>query len=73
MNMTHQNSLTLTAMLACLLAPAALTPAELTGASGGWRDDPIWYDGKAEWALYEAERTIYGETRRYQTTIFVNK
>jgi len=35
-----------------------------------WRRDQIWFDGRAEWALYDAVRTIYGEPRRYEATIF---
>jgi len=38
-----------------------------------WRTDPAWYQGKAEWALYDAERFIYGEARSYEATIFTNK
>ena len=37
-----------------------------------WRDDPAWSDGKAEWALYDASRVIYGEPRAYEATIFTN-
>ncbi|MCP3905367.1 MAG: hypothetical protein GY715_17200, partial [Planctomycetes bacterium] len=42
-------------------------------ASTSWRDDPAWHSGKAEWALYDAERPIYGTTRRYEATLFTNK
>ncbi len=38
-----------------------------------WRDDPVWYDGKAECATYEATRTIYGQPRPYTARIFINK
>jgi hypothetical protein len=38
-----------------------------------WRSDPVWNDGKAEWALYDAQRTIYGKPRAYQASIFTNK
>lgn len=38
-----------------------------------WRTDPAWYEGKAEWALYDATRIIYGEPRTYEATIFTNK
>ena len=77
----HRPSLTLAAILAALLIPAVLTAARPSVEPAAnpavepdsWRDDSVWYDGKAEWALYEAERTIYEETRRYEATIFVNK
>jgi hypothetical protein len=38
-----------------------------------WRNDPAWYQGKAEWALYDAVRPIYGTPRTYEATIFTNK
>ena len=38
-----------------------------------WRDDPIWNDGKAEYCLYDATRTIYGKPRHYQARLFTNK
>ena len=38
-----------------------------------WRTDSAWHKGKAEWALYEAQRTIYGKPRFYEATIFTNK
>jgi len=44
--------------------------AASTGPS--WRTDPAWDRGKAEWALYDATRVIYGEPRRYDAAIFTN-
>ncbi len=41
--------------------------------ASNWRTDPAWYQGKAEWALYDAVRPIYGQPRRYEATIFTNK
>lgn len=41
--------------------------------SSSWRTDPDWYNGKAEWALYDATRNFYGRARHYQATIFTNK
>jgi len=38
-----------------------------------WRDDPVWYDGLAECAVYDATRTIYGKQRHYTARIFTNK
>lgn len=38
-----------------------------------WRDDPVWHDGKAECAVYDAVRVIYGEPRAYQARLYTNK
>ena len=38
-----------------------------------WSTDSAWHQGKAEWALYQARRTIYGKSREYEATIFTNK
>jgi hypothetical protein len=38
-----------------------------------WRNDPAWNQGKAEWALYDAQRDIYGTPRHYEATIFTNR
>lgn len=38
-----------------------------------WRDDPVWHDGKAEVAVYDATRTIYGVQRTYQARLYTNK
>jgi hypothetical protein len=40
---------------------------------GGWRTDPIWYDGQAEVCVYEASRPIYGVPRTYLATAYTNK
>ncbi|NNM27531.1 MAG: hypothetical protein HKO59_16390 [Phycisphaerales bacterium] len=50
----------------------AASPTATVAESGDWRTDPIWHDGKAEWALYDAVRPIYGVPRRYEATIFTN-
>ena len=42
-------------------------------AATTWRADPAWHAGKAEWALYDAVRPIYGRDRSYEATIFTNK
>ncbi|MEX1024231.1 MAG: hypothetical protein WD226_04055 [Planctomycetota bacterium] len=39
----------------------------------GWLDDPVWYDGLAEVAVYDGTRTIYGLERRFPATIYTNK
>jgi hypothetical protein len=57
-----------------LLAVPALAQDEvLSRFSRPWRDDPIWYDGQAEIARYDATRTIYGKSRRYVARFFTNK
>ena len=38
-----------------------------------WRDDPIWHDGQAEVAIYDATRTIYGKPRPYTARLYTNK
>ena len=38
-----------------------------------WRDDRVWYDGKAEHAVYAASRDIYGQQRTYEASIYTNK
>ena len=58
------------------LLPAVVllfSAAPAVAQDSSWRDDPAWHRGKAEWALYEATRTIYGVAREYEATIFTNK
>ncbi|MHC4948632.1 MAG: DUF3108 domain-containing protein [Planctomycetota bacterium] len=52
-------------------AAVAVTAAPRPPASS-WRTDPAWDAGKAEWALYDATRTIYGRPRVYEATVFTN-
>lgn len=63
--------------LCCLLALTAaafgLASPTPTTEAVNWKSDPAWYQGKAEWALYDAQRTIYGQPRSYEATIFTNK
>lgn len=54
-----------TGVIACLLGPLATAQS--------WRDDAIWDDGKAEYAVYDASRPIYGEPRQYEAVIITNK
>lgn len=52
----------------------ATQSAAVWRASGeGWRTDPIWHDGLAEKAVYEAELTIYEKPRSYVATAYTNK
>ncbi len=37
-----------------------------------WKSDRVWHDGKAEYAVYRAHRTIYGKSREYLATIITN-
>ncbi len=41
--------------------------------NSAWQHDAIWYDGKAEYAVYESHRSIYGQDREYETVIITNK
>ncbi len=65
----------LTALCALLLLPESqqLVLGATQSPQPNWRTDPVWYEGKAEWALYDAQRTIYGKPRYYEATIFTNK
>ena len=58
--------------LSCSVAaePVADPFADFTRA---WRDNPVWHDGLAECAVYDATRTIYGQQRDYSARIFTNK
>ncbi|RSK34556.1 hypothetical protein [Hymenobacter metallilatus] len=38
-----------------------------------WAMNPLWEDGKAEVATYDAERVIYGEPRRFEYTLITVK
>lgn len=58
-------SIRIIGLIAVLIAPAL--------CAGSWKDDPIWYDGKAEYAVYAASRSIYGVARNYDAVIITNK
>ncbi len=67
-------SAALTALVAALLPLGGEergVPWELR--EGGWRTDPVWYDGQAEKCVYEATRTLYGRERRYLATAYTDK
>jgi len=59
--------------IALISSLAFLAQTNATSSAATWRDDPAWNSGKAEWALYEAERVVYGKPRQYEATIFTNK
>jgi len=73
--MTHPLTVTLFAILisfsGCTQAQGSDDP--FASFTRDWRDDPVWHDGQAECATYEATRTIYGEPRAYTARIFINK
>ncbi len=56
-----------------------LTPEIYSGATvqldlnSSWRTDAVWYDGKAEYAVYDAHRPIYGKDRHYEAVLITNK
>lgn len=64
--MTIITTLTQIALLIPLSLASSLTP------TGDWSRDPAWFQGKAEWALYDAQRAIYGKQRAYEATLFTN-
>lgn len=52
---------------------ALLLAATFATAQTSWKDDPIWYDGLVEKAVYDAQRVIYGRPRSHELVIFTNK
>ncbi|MEM9252218.1 MAG: hypothetical protein AAGB29_07685, partial [Planctomycetota bacterium] len=69
--MTHLTTLALILLGVVLPAGAQADLPPLLQRS--WADDPVWYDGQAEIALYDATRRIYGQDRPYTAQIMVNK
>lgn len=63
---------------AATAAESSGPPAELPVAAGpeglrlSWAHDRVWFDGKAEEAVYDATRTIYGKPRSYRAKAFAN-
>lgn len=66
--------------IACSLLILALAPLACTADTSepwrefttDWRAHAVWDDGKAERAVYDATRPIYGEPRDYRARIFTN-
>lgn len=54
-------------------APVTMSSTTSSPSASSWRTDPAWHQGKAEWAVYDAEREIYGTARTYEATIFTNQ
>lgn len=48
------------------------TDPPVLDAAAKWQRDSIWHDGKAEYAVYRARRTIYGSSRSYEARIITN-
>jgi len=77
--MRHLHALIVAALGLALLSPTFGADAPPAGKSlldqldRTWADDPVWFDGKAEIATYEATRAIYGQPRHYTATIMTNK
>lgn len=51
---------------------AGSSPQELDEKSD-WGLDPVWDDGRAEVATYEAARTVYQQPRRFETVLITVK
>lgn len=64
---------TLALLLTVLLAGAAAAQEGLAALTDAWRTDPVWYDGQAEIAIYDATRNVYGQPRAYTATFMTNK
>ncbi len=75
-NLTMKTILTIVCLtlitLSCSIAAEPVADP-FAGFTRVWRDDPVWHDGKAECAVYDATRTIYGTQRGYTARIFTNK
>ncbi len=60
-----------------LLSPLAVAQDQAVdpfeGFTHAWRDHPVWYDGQAECAVYDAVKTIYGVEHGYTARAFTNK
>jgi len=57
-----------------VLTPEIYSPATVRlDLDSSWRTDAIWYDGKAEYAVYDAHRPIYGKDRHYEAVLITNK
>ncbi len=75
-NLAMKTTLTIVCLtLMTLSCSIAAEPAEdpFAGFTRAWRENPVWHDGQAECAVYDATRTIYGQPRQYTARIFTNK
>ena len=55
----------------CLMVAA--TAAAVEAQTTDWGTNPIWDDGLAEVAVYEAQRPVYGKIRTYESTMIAVK
>ena len=61
-------------LLGASSAPPPAPAQEIAETSAvNWKNDPAWYQGPAEWALYDATRPARGGELHYEATIFTNK
>ena len=61
------------ALLALRGAPTVAQPAASDAFDPSWATDPLWDDGQAEVALYEARRPQYGKIEAYEAVFIVVK
>src|SRR5688572_28144872 len=59
--------------LASAGAPQSRPVEPFASFTRAWRADPVWHDGKAEYAVYDGQRTLYGEPRRFRARILTNQ
>ena len=52
--------------------PQAPADSPFAAFTRDWRDDPVWRDGSAELAVYDARRTIDGQSVQYQARLRTN-
>jgi hypothetical protein len=77
--MTNHSRFIRAALVAGIAAGLATAALQARGEKAperpadSWRTDAAWHEGKAEWALYDAVRSIYGVPRSYEATIFTNR
>lgn len=61
------------ALLTLRGAPTVAQPAASDGFDSSWAADPLWDDGQAEVALYDARRPQYGKIEAYEAVFIVVK
>lgn len=67
-------SVTLSLMIvAAAVSNGAALPADALPIDPGWSLDPVWDDGLAEVARYDAHRIVYGVDRSFETTLITVK
>lgn len=56
-----------------LIAALLVLVCTLPSAAADWGTRPVWDDGLAEVAVYNARRVVYGKPRTFQTTVITVK